>query len=145
MTTLTNELTKEIAEQLDCGFRCYLHKHSGELITIPDENRHSDMEIDAWEEDMEKIEEHFTDYWVIDPLDSRASFEMMEEFAESLPETNSPREMLIKALNQHKPFSKFKFVIDNSGEYRQQWFDFKAKRLQEYVEREFKLLSGSKG
>jgi hypothetical protein len=141
MIQLTPTQIKEIAEQLDCGFRCYIHKQTGELITIPDENSHPDMDLEGWEEDIEKIETNFTEYIVIDPLESRDSFGIMEDFVESLPESEKIREWLINALNQHKPFSKFKFVIDNSGEYRQQWFDFKAKRLQEYVQEEIEFLA----
>ena len=44
---------------------------------------------------------------------------------------------LIKALNQKKPFIKFKFTIDNSGVYRQQWFDFKNTQLKQWVSDKF--------
>ena len=36
-------------------------------------------------------------------------------------------------MNNRKPFANFKNIIDNSGEFRQQWFDFKQKQLEKYV------------
>jgi hypothetical protein len=134
MTPLTKELIKEIAEQLDCGFRCFIHKANFEIISVPDENSHAGMDMEAWAEDLDKVEENFTDYLVIDPPESSDSFRMMEDFVETLPESESLRSVLINALNQHKPFSHFKSVIDNSGAYRQQWFHFKARKLEKWVE-----------
>jgi Uncharacterised protein family (UPF0158) len=133
MKPITGELIKEIAEQLDCGFRCYIHKETGELITLPDENHHSGMDMEFWAGDMEKVEESFGDYWVVKPPKSSDSFRMMEDFAYTLPESESLRRRLIYALSQRKPFRQFKFVIDNSGPFRQQWFDFKDIQMQKWV------------
>jgi hypothetical protein len=44
------------------------------------------------------------------------------------------QEKLFNALNRKHPFREFKFVIDNSGEYRNAWFDFKNKQYFEWVE-----------
>jgi len=44
---------------------------------------------------------------------------------------------LINALNRKKPFREFKFEIDNSNMYRQQWFDFKNAQLKEWVVKKF--------
>jgi hypothetical protein len=57
----------------------------------------------------------------------------MEQFTETLPDSNSLKNRLINALNKRKPFREFKFVIDNSGDYREQWFDFKKQKLEEWV------------
>ncbi|MGQ1948702.1 hypothetical protein ACT3CD_16545 [Geofilum sp. OHC36d9] len=48
----------------------------------------------------------------------------MADFAESVDDTRL-QDKLINALNRPNPFQNFKWQIDNSGEYRQQWFDFK--------------------
>ena len=54
------------------------------------------------------------------------------DFAESIDNTRL-QDRLINALNKSKPFQNFKRQIDNSGEYRQFWFDFKKKRYIEWV------------
>jgi hypothetical protein len=144
MTPITPAQIKEIAEQIDCGFRCFIHKENGELIFLPDEQSYPGTEMEFWEEELEKVEENFTDYFVIDTLEPHESFTIMEDFVETLPDSESLKGRLIQALNQHKPFQQFKSVIDNSGAFRQQWFDFKERKLQEWVEEHIKQFSGLK-
>jgi len=55
----------------------------------------------------------------------------MEDFVKEVKDRKLSDE-LINALNKKKPFSHFKFIVENST-YRQQWFDFKAKQLQKLV------------
>ncbi len=64
----------------------------------------------------------------------------MEDFAENLNENKQLQGRLLYALNKRKPFREFKFIIDNSGDFRQQWFDFKNNWQQEFVEQELKRL-----
>lgn len=56
----------------------------------------------------------------------------MVDFAESVDDKMIGGK-LINALNRTKPFHNFKWQIDNSGEYRQQWFDFKKMRYMQWV------------
>jgi hypothetical protein len=130
---LTDEQVKEIADQLDCGFRCFIHRQTAELIILPDTLRHPDMDTDAWEDEQEKLDNNFDAYFEIDQLESKDSFEIMADFTEQLDDTIKLKSLLIKSLNKKKPFREFNFVIHNSGVYRQQWFDFKNTRLKMWV------------
>jgi hypothetical protein len=56
----------------------------------------------------------------------------MTDFTESVDDTRL-QDRLINALNRLKPLQNFKWQIDNSGEYRQQWFDFKKMRYIHWV------------
>jgi len=58
---------------------------------------------------------------------SSESIEIMEEFMNQLADNNKLKDRLINVLNRKKPFREFKFEIDNSGIYRQQWFDIKKR------------------
>ena len=133
MTTLTQEQITEIAQQLDCGNKCFVHKETNELIFIPDENRNPTMDTEFFEEEMEKIDNNFGEYDVIETLESNESFEIMADFTEQLADNNQLKAKLANALSKKKPFREFKFVIDNSGAYRQEWFDFKNRKLEEFV------------
>ena len=133
MTTLTQEQIKEIAQELDCGNKCFVHKETNELIFIPDTNRNPTMDTEFFEEEMEKIDNNFDDYNVIETLESSESFEIMADFTEQLADNNELKTKLANALSKKKPFREFKFVIDNSGAYRQEWFDFKNSKLEEFV------------
>jgi hypothetical protein len=134
MINLTKEQIKEIAEQLDCGFRSFVHKENGELLFTPDTLRHPDMDLNAWSEENEKLDNNFMDYLEIEPLESRDSFQIMANFAESLTDSNKLKEKLFNALNRRGPFREFNFVIDNSGEYREEWFKFKDQKLRDWVQ-----------
>ena len=91
-----------------------------------------DMDVTPFEEDLDELEENMFDYFEIERMTSHDSFEVMEQFAEQVND-NRLQNQLFNALNQKKPFSKFKYLVDNSGSYRQEWFDFKSVKLQQWV------------
>jgi hypothetical protein len=62
----------------------------------------------------------------------------MVDFAEQLKDGNRLKDRLFDALNRSKPFSQFKLAIDNSGEFRQKWFDFKQTKLENWVTEKLK-------
>lgn len=63
---------------------------------------------------------------------SRESFKIMEDFVETIGDWRL-RGRLSEVLSERKPFKNFKWHIDNSGTYRQKWFDFKNTRVCEWV------------
>ncbi len=132
MLTFTKKQIKEIAEELSLGFKAYVHKQTGEYLFVPDPIKMQDMDTTPWEDDIEKLEENSFDYYHIQTMESRDSFQIMVDFTEELPNTTL-KNKLIQALNKRKPFREFKFVIDNSGDYRDKWFDFKNNREMEWV------------
>ena len=135
--TLTNQQIKEIAEQLDCGFRSFWHKPTGELLFVPDLNNSAYVDTEFYENDLEKLDNNFGDYIEIEKPNSSDSFKIMANFTEQLNDHDKIKNVLIKALNKKKPFREFKFAIDNSGVYRQQWFDFKNAQLKQWVSDKF--------
>jgi hypothetical protein len=131
MAKLSEEQIKEIAEQIDMGLKCHWNKKTNELIFIPEQDL---LEIDpeSWEEELNKLDEDPDNFITIERPESRHSFKIMESFIESIPD--SPlKDNLRHSLNYKKPFRAFKDFIDNAGEYRQAWFDFKSQKLQEWV------------
>lgn len=133
MPTLTEEQIKEIADQLDCGFRSFWHRQTGELIFVPDFSNNPYADSEFYEDVLEKLDNNFGDYIEIEKPQSSDSFEIMANFTKQLNDNNKLKNELINALNKKKPFREFKFVIDNSGVYRQQWFDFKNAQLKQWV------------
>lgn len=137
MPTLTQEQIHEIADQLDCGFRSFWHRQTGQLLFVPDLNNNPYADREFYEEDLKKLDNNFCDYIEIEKPQSSDSFEIMANFTEQLNDDNELKNKLINALNKKKPFREFKFVIDNSGVYRQQWFDFKNAQLKQWVSDKF--------
>jgi len=62
-------------------------------------------------------------YEPIERMPSHERFEVMEEFAQSLPDS-AMKERLFRALQQRKPFRGFKDALFDDEAVRQQWFAF---------------------
>ena len=137
MISLTKDQIKEIAEQLDCGMRCYINKETGAIQTTPDfDNWYTDDE--PWADILNELEENWDKYVEIERMESNDSFDLMADFAESV-DSRELRDRLINALNKKHPFRNFKWVVDNSGPYRQRWFDFKNQRLIDWVKDQLEI------
>ena len=145
MLLVTADKLKQIAGELDCGFRVFIHKKTRDLILMMGDDDYFDgfdddeenedeeeREDDPWAADRRKIREQPDAYFEIEKMESHDSFKIMEAFAETVDSVRL-RNSLINALSQRKPFSKFKYLIDNSGDYREKWFAFKDERIQEWV------------
>jgi hypothetical protein len=139
MSTFTKEQIKEISDQLDFGSRAFYHKITRDLIFVPNTDKHFDMDTSAWQDELDKLDESFFEYREIEAMESNDSFRVMNDFAEQLSDIKL-RDKLIQALNRNKPFREFKFVIDNSPEHRQSWFDFKNKRYIKWTEEQVEIL-----
>jgi hypothetical protein len=132
-SVMEKEKIKDIADNLEFGMRCFIHSKSKEIKFIPDHDKHPDMDSEIFAEDDEEIENNFRDYIRIEGMNSHESFKVMRDFIETV-DNEVLRERLIHALNRPKPFSNFKFTIDNSGQYRDRWFKFKDKKIMDWVE-----------
>lgn len=137
MLALTSKQLNEIAQEFDCGNRCYLNKKTNEIISTPDFELILDDGKEFYEEILEELENNWDDYVEIERPHSSDSFNFMVEFAEQLKDGNRLKDRLFDALNKNKPFSRFKFEIDNSGKFRQEWFDFKHDKLENWVIEKF--------
>jgi hypothetical protein len=132
-----NPAIQQIVGAIDAGMICFLNLDTLETEDVASEWLDDDFDfemetgVSKGEMDIFKHEE-WENCLMFEPLDSHESFRIMENFAAQLK--NIPlQNKLINALNNRKPFANFKFHIDNSGEFRQQWFDFKQKQLKKHV------------
>ena len=112
MLTFSTEQIKEISEQLDCGFRAFYHKQSGELIFVPNTDRYFDMDTSAWKKELAKLDKNFLAYHEIYAMEASDSFKVMADFSEQLS-NDKLQKTLLKELTRKKPFRELKFVIDN--------------------------------
>jgi hypothetical protein len=127
---MTDEQINELADNLDCGLRSFVHRHNLTIVTIPDTD---DPESDSKMSDSYKeIEGNFNNYLEIEKMNSNDSFRLMTNFVETI-DNRRLKEKLDQILSRPKPFKNFKLEIDNSGHYRQKWFEFKNQQLIEWV------------
>ncbi|MDQ6890055.1 MAG: hypothetical protein M3Z56_07250 [Bacteroidota bacterium] len=108
MLKISPETIKEIAEQLDCGMKCFYHLPTGELVTYPDELKWGgEIDEEVWGEDLAKIDENFHEYVAFTAMESHESFGVMEDFIEMITEQRV-RESLKKSFNAQNLFNSSK-------------------------------------
>jgi len=132
---ITQLQIKEMAEHLDTGMNVYINPVTGEIESLPNELHHPLVEKELWQEIRDKIDMGWESFKLIEPIDSRESFYIMEAFVETVS-NEKLKDRLIHALNRSKPFHNFKYEIDYSGEYHEKWFALKLQSLIEYVKEE---------
>jgi hypothetical protein len=130
---MEKERIKDIAENLELGMRCFVHSELKETKFIPDYDKYPHMDSEMFPAEEQEIESRPGGYIEIKGMNSHESFKVMEDFIETV-DNEGLTEKLIQALNGPKPFRNFKFIIDNSGPYRDRWFKFKDKKLSDWVE-----------
>ncbi|AUS06868.1 hypothetical protein JJL45_11890 [Tamlana sp. s12] len=143
MDNLKQNIIKNIAQELDCGFDCYFNVKTSEIISIPGISYVSDQDDfkKSFEQDFKSIENNTTDFIKFAVLESFESFKIMELFVQQLTDQNLKAE-LGKVLENKKPFQNFKSKVDQSN-FRQNWFDFKQKKIEKKVETELKTNKAS--
>jgi hypothetical protein len=135
---MTKEQLNEIAENLDCGFRCFIHKDTAEIRCIPDERQFWDYDQEAWEEDIKAIRKEKKKYLEIEKMPSGEEFALMEEFVD-LVDQQGLREKLRQILSRPKPFRNFKAELDQAGPYRDKWFEFRTNKMRAWVSHQWQL------
>jgi hypothetical protein len=125
-------IINELADDLESGFKCYVHKRTYEVVSFPEDNMLNDN-VEDWEDDMEKIEMDRESYIELEPMGSFDCFKVMEDFVKSLPGENPSKAKLADVVSGPKPVSNFKKVIHHSGETRDLWFSFRRARNVDWV------------
>lgn len=100
------------------SMRYYLDTETGEIAPLSED----EDDYHEWREKIDAAE--FGCFIEIERLEPHQSFEVMEKFAHSLPESRDRRD-LIDALSRNKPFRRFKDAAHRDIELRDRWFAFR--------------------
>ena len=76
---LTDEQIKEIAELLECGMVCYVHKQTLGIEYFPDYNELY-LDPEEWQDTMDKVKNGTDDYICVSKMDSKQAFQTMADF-----------------------------------------------------------------
>ena len=120
-----------VAQALDdrSGNMWYLDRTNGDVFAIPQDPG------DTQQEAIDLVESEPDRFLVIDPLDSRDEFVVMEDYIDTLPEGEA-RRSLARAISGPRPFASFKHVLHDFPDERKAWFQFEEGFLLENA-REF--------
>jgi hypothetical protein len=128
----TEEQIKQIAEEMDCGMRCFFNIKTGEVKTVLNPDDCYDDVDGFWAKELEEIENDGDNYYEFFSPESRDSFNIMAEFTSSVKDP-SLQSKLAASLRGPKPFRNFKAMVDQAGKYRDEWFAFKNRWYIEWV------------
>jgi hypothetical protein len=137
---VSNNIINQIADCLEAGEKCFIHKRTLEIIHYPNEANFLDSDLlnEVWGEKIGKVDRD-NNYIEIEKMDSHSGFKVMEDFAESL-KNRTVKIRLLTALEGKNPFAKFKQQIEHSVQYREQWFAFKRERSIASVNEQLNLM-----
>lgn len=128
------KIVSEIADNIDAGFVCFLNTDTLETEEIRKEWMYDPEEYEAMTGESFETDFKYPSWencLTFEPLESHESFEIMRRFADNHTNVRFQNK-LFNVLNNRKPFANFKFIIDTS-EFRQDWFDFKKRRMEIHV------------
>lgn len=134
MIKLSKQQINSIAQELDLGMNCYVHKETAEVISIPANLDEFDDNFEFWAKELKNVEKDKNQYILIEKMDSSDSFKMMRRFLGKVANP-SIRNKLMIAISQNKPFRRFRDILDYNGDLLQDWYDFKQEELERYVNR----------
>ena len=127
---LTQNQITDMAQDLEAGMKIFINRKDLEIRTILDwDEMYGDTEI--WDDEMDKIEHEWTDYVVIEKLESRDAFKIMARFIGEIDD-RPLAEALSNVLERKSPFANFKAIVERS-DYREKWFEFKNQSYANYV------------
>jgi len=126
---------KAIAQELEAGMKVYLNKETLEFKSVLDWDNMNDPEF--WDEELDKIENEWTDYIVLTKMESYEAFQVMEAFIDEVDDPGLKND-LIKILSRKSPFANFKAEVESSS-HRQKWFDFRTLKYEEYIREQLDL------
>ena len=133
MIKLTEEQISDIAQDLEVGFKCFIHKQTGEVKTLPDElNGNMEMDEELWQDVIDEIDNDAENFIVIEGMDSHESYLLMEKFIDTVDDKQLAAR-LTNAINVPKPFHTFRYELDYTDEYLQKWYAFKSQQMIEWV------------
>lgn len=126
------EIINTIADLLDQEECVFLHRETFDILSFPDPDRN-----EVWEDDylidevLEQVEADPESYLEFKPLDTRAAYRLMDDFADTLLDMRQKRNLL-EALNSKKPFRHFRQTLEQDG-LMDEWYAYKTSRLKAVV------------
>lgn len=104
----------------------FLNLKTGEIEMV------TDYIPEGMEDIVQEIENCPENYARIEPIYSSRSFQVLEDFVESLPRSKV-KQRLSAALDRRRPFRNFADALKYFPEVREAWFRFHAERYKEFA------------
>lgn len=136
---LPPETLKSIAEEVNIGMKCFYVIETKEIVCYPN-NDDYDFDPEPWKDELKKLPRSKKKYIEFTAMDSRDSFEVMEDFIQEIEDADTRKEFE-NILHLPRPFGMFKETLKDYPELRQQWFTYQQKRNIDYIEEQLELFN----
>jgi Uncharacterised protein family (UPF0158) len=133
MKNISAKQISDIAQKLNSGCHCFVHRKTMAIIAIPDFADLSEEKIESFEVSIEKIENNPDKYLSIEMPEGRDLFYIMENFTNSLDANDAVKAKLQIALKNRKPANAFMAAIKKEKKHTSQWEIFVQKGMTNYV------------
>ena len=127
-----DELVQTISREVQGGKICYLHRPTGDVNFLPDDDEFFDNLPSEWSEFLDFVEANEDDFAIVEPMDEFDHHQVMTDFMVDVTLPVSFTALLYDALQGKQPRSAFTQEVNNSP-YRKQWTDYHQQRYEEYV------------
>jgi Uncharacterised protein family (UPF0158) len=132
--SIAPEKINEIAQELDCGMKCFYHIATGDIESYPDELKgHAGFEEEFWNDIIKKVKKNYKQYISFEEMKSHESFRLMEIFIGNI-EDSKTKTYFEEAILRKNPFQQFKACLQEYDGLQQLWYQFKNEQLIKWVE-----------
>lgn len=134
MLTLSENEVERIAALLLKGMICFYQLDNKKIYHIPDDEDYFNYDLTPEEEDiLDEIEDNPDNFAEFTKMESSQEHQVMENFADRIVKERNFQDELFNALNKPKAATAFKFLVDNSGKYRDRWIEFRLDKYKDWV------------
>ncbi len=123
-------MVREIADWLQCGVECWIHKAKGTIHFLPDLK---DPLIDSgsWKEVLDDVSGRESEFAIYQMMDHNMFYQVMKDFA-LLKNHGEVRDVLMHSLVSVNPIKSFRAVIEENL-LQEAWVDYLFDANMEWV------------
>ena len=124
---------RKVVKLLDSRHLVYIHLETGKIIGIPEFDDFIDFVDDESQIYYSEIETHPNEYYQIQPLSSRETFNLMMDFAQEQEEMDVTNE-LVRALRKSNAIVEFKRKLNQlNSSVKRNWITFQEEKTIQHI------------
>jgi hypothetical protein len=146
MFTLSEKEVDKIAALLLKGMICFYQIDNKKIHHLPDDEDYFNYDLTPEEEDiLDEIEDNPDNYVEFTKMEANQEHQMMENFADRIVKEKVFQDELVNALSKPKAATGFKFLINNSGKYKDRWDEYRFDKYKDWVKEQIDSYNYSDG
>lgn len=134
MLILSEKEVEQIAALLLKGMICFYQLDNKKIYHLPDDEDYFNYDLTPEEEDiLDEIDEDPENFAEFTKMEPNQEHQMMENFTIYMVKEKNFQDELFNALSKPKAATGFKFLIGNSGVYKEKWSTYRMDKYKDWV------------